>query len=67
MSVKKYRTIALPNVLFLRCEKVVKSNRFGYASVTELVKDGTRRRLAELEREFILTEKPNAESGILIQ
>lgn len=69
MPRKKYRMVGLLEDLFLRCEAIVKSDIFGYASVSELVKDGTRRRLEELERQLILMEKRNtrADSGILAQ
>ena len=44
--------IGLPEDLYLQCEEIVKSGKHGYASVSELVKDGTRRRLEELEKFF---------------
>jgi len=49
---KKYRIIGLPEDLYLQCEEIVKSGRHGYASVSELVKDATRRRLEELRGSF---------------
>jgi len=49
---KKYRMIGLPEDLYLQCEEIVKSGKHGYASVSELVKDGTRRRLEELRSSF---------------
>lgn len=52
MPRKKYRMIGLPEDLYLQCEKIVKSGKHGYASVSELVKDGTRRRLEELQKSF---------------
>jgi len=47
---KRYRIIGLPEDLFLQCEEIVKSGRHGYVSVSELVKDGVRRRLEELRK-----------------
>jgi len=47
---KRYRIIGLPEDLFLQCEEIVKSGRYGYVSVSELVKDGVRRRLEELKK-----------------
>jgi len=44
--------IGLPEDLYLQCEEIVKSGRHGYSSVSELVKDGVRRRLEELRRYF---------------
>ena len=44
--------IGLPEELYLQCEEIVKSAKHGYASVSELVKDGTRRRLEELKEFF---------------
>ncbi|MFQ6081239.1 MAG: hypothetical protein ACE5OW_06195 [Candidatus Bathyarchaeia archaeon] len=52
MPRKKYRMIGLPEDLYLQCEEIVKSGRHGYASVSELVKDGTRRRIEELQSYF---------------
>jgi len=49
---KRYRMIGLPEDLYLQCEEIVKSGRHGYSSVSELVKDGVRRRLEELRRYF---------------
>jgi hypothetical protein len=48
MPRKKYRMIGLPEDLYLQCEILVKQGTHGYTSVSELVKDGTRRRLEEL-------------------
>ena len=48
MPRKKYRMIGLPEDLYLQCEKIVKSGKHGYASVSELAKEGVRRRLEEL-------------------
>jgi len=45
---KKYRMIGLPEDLYLRCKEIVDSEEHGYASVSEMVKDATRRRLEEL-------------------
>ena len=42
--------IGLPEDLYLQCKKIVESGKHGYSSVSELVKDGTRRRLEELNR-----------------
>lgn len=47
---KKYRMIGLPEDLYLQCKEIVGSGKHGYSSVSELVKDGTRRRLEELKR-----------------
>jgi len=33
--------IGLPETLYLQCKEIVNSGRHGYASVSELVKDGT--------------------------
>jgi len=44
--------IGLPEDLYLQCEEIVKSGKHGYSSVSELVKDGVRRRLEELRRYF---------------
>ena len=52
MPRKKYRMIGLPEDLYLQCEEIVKPGKHGYTSVSELVKDGTRRRLEELKRFF---------------
>ena len=52
MPRKKYRMIGLPEDLYLQCEEIVRSGRHGYSSVSELVKDGVRRRLEELRRFF---------------
>jgi len=52
MPRKIYRMIGLPEDLYLQCEEMVKSGKHGYASVSELVKDGTRRRLEELKEFF---------------
>jgi len=41
--------IGLPEDLYLQCKKIVDSGKHGYSSVSELVKDGTRRRLEELK------------------
>ena len=49
MPRKTYHLIALEEKLFKRCERVVRSGHFGYSSTTEMVKDGTRRRLEDLE------------------
>ncbi len=46
---KKYRTIALPEELYKECEKVVKSGKLGYSSISEFVKDAVRRRLEKIE------------------
>jgi Arc/MetJ-type ribon-helix-helix transcriptional regulator len=48
MGRKKYRIIGLPEELFLDCGKIVKSGKYGYTSVSELVKDAVRRRLESL-------------------
>lgn len=45
---KKYRVIGLPEPLYLRCKEVVDSEVYGFASVTELVKDAVRRYLESL-------------------
>ena len=52
MPRKKYRMIGLPEDLYLQCEEIVRSGRHGYSSVSELVKDGVRRRLEELKKFF---------------
>ena len=52
MPRKRYRMIGLPEDLYLQCEEIVKSGKHGYSSVSELVKDGVRRRLEELRRYF---------------
>ena len=43
-----YKGISLPASLVDEVEKIVNKKRFGYSSVTELVKDAIRRRLDEL-------------------
>ncbi|OYT43230.1 MAG: hypothetical protein DRJ98_08565 [Thermoprotei archaeon] len=58
MPRKRYRMIGLPEDLYLQCEKIVKSGRHGYSSVSELVKESVRRRLEELRRYFREEEKP---------
>jgi len=60
MNKKTYRMIGLPDDLYRRCEEIVKSGRYGYSSVSELVKDGTRRRLEELWK--ILSYKREGET-----
>jgi len=50
MPRKKYRIIGIPEDLYLQCRKIVESGKHGYSSVSELVKDGTRRRLEELKK-----------------
>jgi len=47
---KKYRTVALPEDLYRKCEEVVKSGKLGYTSISEFVKDAVRRRLEEIEK-----------------
>jgi len=56
MGRKKYRVIGLPEELFLDCVEIVNFGRYGYTSVSELVKDAVRRRLESLRR----TEKAQA-------
>jgi len=48
MGRKRYRTVALPEDLYLKCEEIVKSGKLGYSSVSELVKDAVRRRIEEI-------------------
>jgi hypothetical protein len=56
MPRKKYRMIGLPEDLYLQCELLVNQGTHGYTSVSELVKDGTRRRLEDLWK--LLENKP---------
>jgi Arc/MetJ-type ribon-helix-helix transcriptional regulator len=49
MTRKKYRTIALPEELYKKCEEIVKSGKLGYSSISEFVKDAVRRRIEEIE------------------
>jgi hypothetical protein len=56
MPRKKYRMIGLPEDLYLQCELLVTQGAHGYTSVSELVKDGTRRRLEDLWK--LLENKP---------
>jgi len=51
--------MGLPDDLYRRCEEIVKSGKYGYTSVSELVKDGVRRRLEELKK--LLAEKKKGE------
>jgi Arc/MetJ-type ribon-helix-helix transcriptional regulator len=44
--------IGLPEDLYLQCEAIVKSEKHGYASVSEIVKESVRRRLEELNEYF---------------
>lgn len=50
MPRKKYRMIGLPEELYLEVEKIVDTGKYGYASVSEFVKDAVRRRLEELAK-----------------
>ena len=52
MPRKKYRIVGLPESLYLKCQRLVESSALGYTSVSELVKDGTRRRLEEIEKQL---------------
>lgn len=64
MPRKKYRMIGLPEDLYLQCEEIVKLGKHGYTSISELVKDGTRRRLEELKEffQYAKREKEGAKS-----
>ena len=42
--------VGLPEELYAEVEKIVTTGRYGYASVSEFVKDAVRRRLEELAR-----------------
>ncbi len=50
MTRKKYRTVAIPEDLYKKCEEIVKNGILGYSSVSEFVKDAVRRRLEEIEK-----------------
>ena len=49
MPRRRYRTIAIPEDLYEKCEQVVKSGDLGYSSVSEFVKEAIRKRLEELK------------------
>ncbi len=49
---KKYRTVGLPETLYLECERVVREGLYGYSSVSEFVKDAVRRRLEEIKEKM---------------
>jgi Arc/MetJ-type ribon-helix-helix transcriptional regulator len=49
--------IGLPEDLYLQCERIVKSGRHGYASVSEIVKESVRRRLEDLNHQFQAAQK----------
>ena len=53
--------IGLPEDLFLQCKEIVKSEKHGYASVSELVKEATRRRLEELKELFDRMDRSHTE------
>jgi Arc/MetJ-type ribon-helix-helix transcriptional regulator len=40
--VNRYRNVSIPEELYLRLEKLVKSNKSGYVSVSDAVKDAVR-------------------------
>lgn len=40
--VKRYRNVSIPEELYLELEKLVKSNKAGYVSVSDAVKDCVR-------------------------
>jgi Arc/MetJ-type ribon-helix-helix transcriptional regulator len=42
--------IGLPEELYLEVERIVKAEKYGYASVSEFVKDSVRRRLEEIAK-----------------
>jgi Arc/MetJ-type ribon-helix-helix transcriptional regulator len=42
--------IGLPEELYLEAEKIVKTGKYGHASISEFVKDAVRRRLEELSK-----------------
>ena len=42
--------IGLPEELYLEAERIVRTSKHGYASVSEFVKDAVRRRLEELAK-----------------
>ena len=50
MPRKKYRMIGLPEELYLEVERIVDAGKYGYASVSEFVKDAVRRRLEEIAK-----------------
>lgn len=41
--------VGLPDKLYKQCEEVVNTEKYGYSSVSEFVKDAVRRRLDELK------------------
>ena len=47
--VKRYRNVSIPEELYLRLEKLVKSNTSGYVSVSDAVKDAVRELLRKNE------------------
>jgi Arc/MetJ-type ribon-helix-helix transcriptional regulator len=42
--------IGLPEELYLEAEKIVKTGKYGYTSISEFVKDSVRRRLEQLAK-----------------
>jgi len=42
--------VGLPEELYLKIETIVNASMYGYASVSEFVKDAVRRRLEELAK-----------------
>mgnify|MGYP000220983314 CR=1 FL=1 len=46
---KKYRTISIPEELYLVVEEAVRSGKGGYTSIGEFVKEAVRDRLRELD------------------
>ena len=49
MPRKRYRTVAIPEDLYEKCEKIVRDGNLGYTSVSEFVKEAIRKRLEELK------------------
>ncbi len=49
MTRKRYRTISIPEELYLIVEEIVKSGKGGYVSVGEFIKEALRDKLRELD------------------
>lgn len=47
--VKRYRNVSLPEELYLKLEKLVESEKAGYVSVSDAVKDSVRELLRKHE------------------
>jgi len=48
MARKGYTTVALPNVLLDQVDDIVKSNKYGYVSKPEFIKEAIREKLQRL-------------------